>query len=86
MRRYDVYGVGNALVDLEYHVAVEDLESLAIPKGLMTLVDQERQAVIVNGLGERECNRGSGGSAANTIIALSQLGGRAYFSGRVAGD
>ncbi len=86
MRRFDVYGVGNALVDLEYHVAVEDLESLSIPKGLMTLVDQERQAVLVSGLGERECNRGSGGSAANTIIALSQLGGRAYFSGRVAGD
>ncbi len=86
MRHYDVCGLGNALVDIEYHVDVDDLEALGIQKGVMTLVDEERQAAIVDRLGSHECNRGSGGSAANTIIAVSQLGGRAFYSCRVADD
>ena len=86
MRHYDVSGLGNALVDIEYHVDAEDLVALGIPKGVMTLVDEERQGAIVSRLGLRECNRGSGGSAANTIIAVSQFGGRSYYSCRVADD
>jgi len=86
MRQYDVCGLGNALVDIEYHVDVEDLVALGVPKGVMTLVDEARQAAIVERLGLRECNRGSGGSAANTIIAVSQLGGSSFYSCRVADD
>ncbi len=86
MRQYDVYGLGNALVDIEYHVDVEDLAALGIQKGVMTLVDEQRQSAIVDRLGSQEANRGSGGSAANTIIAVSQLGGRAFYSCRVADD
>jgi sugar/nucleoside kinase (ribokinase family) len=86
MRQYDVYGLGNALVDIEYHVDVEDLAALGIQKGVMTLVDEQRQSAIVDRLGSQEANRGSGGSAANTIIAVSQLGGKAFYSCRVADD
>jgi sugar/nucleoside kinase (ribokinase family) len=78
MRKYDVYGLGNALVDIEYHVDVDDLLALDIQKGVMTLVDEQRQSAIVERLGSQECNQGSGGSAANTIIAVSQLGGKAF--------
>ena len=86
MKHYDVCGLGNALVDIEYHVDVDDLAALEIPKGVMTLVDEGRQAAIVSRLGSHECNRGSGGSAANTIIAVSQLGGSAFYACRVAND
>ena len=86
MRQYDVYGLGNALVDIEYHVDVDDLSALNIQKGVMTLVDEARQSAIVDCLGSQEANRGSGGSAANTVIAVSQLGGRAFYSCRVAND
>jgi sugar/nucleoside kinase (ribokinase family) len=86
MRHYDVCGLGNALVDIEYHVDVDDLEALGIQKGVMTLVDEARQAAIVTRLGSLECNRGSGGSAANTVIAVSQLGGRGFYFCRVAND
>ncbi|MHB8865754.1 MAG: adenosine kinase [Pirellulaceae bacterium] len=86
MRRYDVYGLGNALVDIEYHVDVDDLTSLNIQKGVMTLVDEQQQCAIMERLGSQECNRGSGGSAANTIIAVSQLGGKTFYSCRVAND
>ncbi|MBM4089960.1 MAG: adenosine kinase [Planctomycetes bacterium] len=86
MSDYDVYGVGNALVDMEFEVTAQQLNELNIGKGAMTLVDEAQQARIVEHLGSQETHRGSGGSAANTLIAVSQLGGRAFFSGRVAND
>lgn len=86
MATYDVYGMGNALVDIEYEVTPEQLSELTIEKGVMTLVDEPQQTLIVERLGGHEMNRGSGGSAANTIIAVSQLGGKAFYSCRVADD
>lgn len=86
MQKYDVYGLGNALVDIEYEVTPEQLQALGIDKGVMTLVDRERQANIVSRLNGAERNKGSGGSAANTIIAVSQFGGNAFYSCRVADD
>ncbi len=86
MAKYDVYGIGNALVDLEYEVTADQLSELNIEKGVMTLVDEPQQTQIVARLGAHESNRGSGGSAANTIIAVSQLGGQAFYSCRIAND
>ena len=86
MTKYDVYGVGNALVDIEFEVTPEQLSDLNIDKGAMTLVDELRQAEIVRALGSQESNRGSGGSAANSVIAVSQFGGRAFYSCHVADD
>mgnify|MGYP000241742329 FL=1 len=50
MNKYHVYGLGNALVDTEIEVTDQDLERLAIEKGLMTLVDEERQHFLINNL------------------------------------
>ena len=86
MERYHVYGIGNALVDMEYEVEHEDLEALGIDKGVMTLVDEVQQLAIMEHLADRPHERGSGGSAANSIIAVSQLGGRAFYSCKVAND
>ena len=86
MRKYDVYGLGNALVDIEYEVTPEQLNALSIEKGVMTLVDEDRQANVVAKLNGAERNMGSGGSAANTIIAVSQFGGDSFYSCRVAAD
>ena len=86
MRKYHVYGIGNALVDMEYEVDVGDLEKLRIDKGVMTLVDEAHQIEIMQHLAEHHHQKGSGGSAANTAIALSQLGGSAFYSCKVAND
>ena len=86
MSRYDVYALGNALVDMEYEVTVEDLLHLQIDKGVMTLVDEAHQLRIMEHLRERHHQRGSGGSAANSVIALCQLGGRGFYSCKVADD
>ena len=86
MARYHVYGIGNALVDMEYEVDPKDLETLGIDKGVMTLVDEAKQLEIMLHLAAHHHARASGGSAANTIIGLSQLGGRGYYSCKVADD
>ncbi len=86
MAKYDVYGIGNALVDMEYEVEVVDLEALGIDKGVMTLVDEECQLRMMDHLAAHTHQRGSGGSAANSMIAVSQFGGTSFYSCKVAGD
>ncbi len=86
MRKYHVYAIGNALVDMEYEVDVSDLEKLRIDKGVMTLVDAAHQTEIMEHLREHHHQKGSGGSAANSVIAVSQLGGKAFYSCKVAND
>lgn len=86
MRKYHVYGIGNALVDMEYEVEVSDLEKLRIDKGVMTLVDEEQQIEIMEHLQQHHHQKGSGGSAANSMIAVSQFGGKGFYSCKVAND
>lgn len=85
-KKFDVYGIGNALVDMEFEVSADFLKSASIEKGLMTLVDEPRQAEIINTLHGTQHKRSCGGSAANTMIAISQFGGRSFYSCKVASD
>ena len=88
MTSYDVYGVGNALVDKEFEVDDAFFEKNNIEKGLMTLVDLDQQQrileVLTHDYGIKK--RAGGGSAANTLYALSQFGGNAFLSCKVAND
>jgi sugar/nucleoside kinase (ribokinase family) len=84
--RYDVYGLGNALLDIECEVAPELLHDLGIDKGVMTLLDEDSQNKILGRLDGHPMKRTCGGSAANTMIAISQFGGKAFYSCKVAKD
>lgn len=86
MTRYDVYGLGNALVDIECEVTPELLQELEIEKGVMTLIEEDRQHEILGRLNGHPLKRGCGGSAANTVIAVSQFGGSGFYSCKVADD
>lgn len=86
MTRYDVYGLGNALLDIEFEVSPEVLQDLGIDKGVMTLLDEESQNQILSHLDGADKKRSCGGSAANTLIAVSQFGGKAFYSCKVADD
>lgn len=86
MKDYDVYALGNALVDIEYHVEPRQLVSMGIDKGVMTLIDEHQHNHLVNHLGDSHEKMACGGSAANSLIALAQMGGQAFFSCRVADD
>ncbi len=86
MKEFDVYSLGNALVDIEYHVEPHQLNSMGIDKGLMTLIDEHQHNHLVNFLGDSHEKMACGGSAANSLIAIAQMGGLCHFSCRVAED
>jgi sugar/nucleoside kinase (ribokinase family) len=88
MARYDIYGMGNALLDTEVEIDDGFLARLGIQKGMMTLVDAGRQQELLTALTQHSAahKRASGGSAANSIIAAQYFGSRTFFSCRVAHD
>ena len=86
MSRYNVYGVGNALVDMEYEVSEAELQKLGVEKGVMTLIEQSRQQELLELLKDYSGKQASGGSAANTVISVAQLGGKAFYSCKVSDD
>ena len=82
--KYDVLGIGNAIVDVLAQVDDAFLDSEGLAKGGMALIDADRAAALGNTIdSEREL---SGGSVANTMVGLSDLGGRAAFIGKVGTD
>jgi sugar/nucleoside kinase (ribokinase family) len=87
-KRYHVYGVGAALVDTEIHVTDADLVTMGVEKSLMTLVDKEREKYLLDCLTGHlvYSKRTSGGSTANAIIAIAQLGGQTFYSCKVGDD
>ena len=86
MKKFDVYAIGNALVDIEYHATSHQLLEMEIEKGVMTLIDEQRQNSLIAQLGESHESMTCGGSAANTIIALAQMGARTHLDCRVSSD
>lgn len=86
MKQYNVYGVGNALVDFQARVSDETLLKLDFPKGIMTLVDEATQQRVLGHIDHASVTRCAGGSAANTIIGIAQFGGNAAYVGKVAND
>ncbi len=86
--RFDVYAIGNALVDAEYRITDDFLNRHGIAKGQMTLVEEAPQQALIRALDSEFGleKRASGGSAANTIIAVAAFGGRSFYSCKVASD
>jgi sugar/nucleoside kinase (ribokinase family) len=82
----DVFGVGNALVDILALVEDDFVLNHGLHRGGMTLMDSETQGGILHDLEHNSLQMRSGGSAANTMIAIAQSGGKAYYSGKVAKD
>lgn len=84
--KFDVLGVGNALVDIQAEIDEALLTRLSIDKGIMTLVDDQQQAKVLGELNGRPLHRCAGGSAANTIVAMADFGGSAAYVGKVGSD
>lgn len=86
MPKYNLYALGNALVDFEFELDEAKLSHLGIDKGVMTLIDEDRHHTLVSELAPHEVKKACGGSSANTAIAVSQFGGHSFYSCRVAND
>lgn len=83
-RSLDVVGIGNAIVDVLVSSDDAFLEKHGLNKGGMALVDAEQARALYEAAGPGL--ETSGGSAANTLAGLAQLGVRAGFIGRVRDD
>jgi sugar/nucleoside kinase (ribokinase family) len=81
---FDVLGIGNALVDVLSHEDDHFVERLALNRGAMTLIDEERAHALYDAMGP--AIEISGGSAANTMVGVASFGGRAGYIGRVRND
>jgi adenosine kinase len=82
--RYDVLGIGNAIVDVIARAEDDFLVAHGMHKGTMALIDEKRAQKIYKAMGAAA--ESSGGSAANTIVGVASFGGRAAFVGKVKND
>lgn len=85
-KSYNIYGMGNALVDIVTEVSEAFLKENKIEKGLMTLIDEERQNQLIKAIDLKSSNIQCGGSAANTVIGAKQFGAKCFYSCKVASD
>ncbi len=88
MAKYNIYGIGAALVDTEVTVSDKFLNDAKIDKGVMTLVDESRQRELLDALSSENLKliKKCGGSVCNSLVAAASLGAHAFFSGKVADD
>src|SRR5690349_25141501 len=82
--RYDVLGIGNAIVDVIARAEDDFLVAQGMHKGTMALIDEARAQAIYAAMGP--ATESSRGSAANTIVGVASFGARAAFVGKVKED
>ena len=80
----DVIGIGNAIVDVLAFTTDSFLESYSLNKGNMTLINETQAEEIYSKM--LSSIETSGGSVANTLAGIAQLGGNTAFIGRVKND
>ncbi|RMD85421.1 MAG: adenosine kinase [Candidatus Dadabacteria bacterium] len=86
MQKKGVFGIGHALVDIIVRVSFQQLDGLADYKGEMRLVSEEDQKKMLSTISSLDQSLVSGGSMANSVIVVSQLGGDAYYCGALGDD
>ena len=84
MKKFQVVGIGNAMVDVLARAEDSFLTEAGIGKGIMQLIDMPRAVDLYSRIGPAK--EISGGSAANTIAGVAHLGGRTAYVGKVKDD
>lgn len=83
---YDVFGLGNPLVDTVIKVAEEKISELDLTKGSVNFVDEKTATDILNKLKNEEIGLKPAGDVVNTMMGIANLGGKAVFCGKVGDD
>ncbi len=84
MNRYQVVGIGNAIVDVLAQSNDTALDLMGITKGIMQLVERERAETLYGAMKDR--TEAPGGSVGNTVAGVGSLGLTTAFIGRVRDD
>ena len=83
-KKIDLVGVGNAIVDIVTNIDDEFLKKNRLQKGSMNLINLENSNKLLKNC--KIIKQISGGSAANTVVSLANLGNNVEFIGRVKND
>lgn len=86
MAKYDVLGIGNALMDTLFEVDDKAIDDLALKKGAIIFHDESGMMNVLSYLAGLSPKRSPGGSVANTISGLANMGSRVAFCGMVGND
>ncbi|MGK0289368.1 MAG: sugar/nucleoside kinase (ribokinase family) [bacterium] len=86
MKEFDVFGLGNPLIDVLLPVEDQFLDDLGVDKNTMCLVDQDRQQVILEKAKDLPKKVALGGSCGNTVVSMAQLGSKTAFCGKAGND
>jgi sugar/nucleoside kinase (ribokinase family) len=82
MSHYDIYAIGNALVDSEYEVSDALLQSMGVDKRHMTLIDTPRRAELLHHVKAMTPRQTGGGSAGNTVVPWPNSAARLFIPAR----
>jgi sugar/nucleoside kinase (ribokinase family) len=83
---FDVFGMDNALFDIQAEISDALLQTLGLEKGSMVLLGAEQQQEIVPKIYTHIVHTEAGGSAANTMSGVALLGGTTCFTSRIGND
>tara|TARA_B100000768_G_scaffold120335_1_gene111334 strand:+ start:1230 stop:1565 length:336 start_codon:yes stop_codon:yes gene_type:complete len=88
MKKYDIFGIGTTLLYTEIIVTDDFLAEQGVGRGLMSLVDEERQDHLIKAPHEQTTHvkKVCGGSACNCIVAVISFGADTFYAGKVASD
>jgi len=83
-KKVDLIGLGNAIVDIIVNIEDEFLEINNLEKGSMNLINSDESQRLLGNC--KVIKQISGGSSANTVVCLAELGNHVQFIGRVKND
>ena len=86
MKTVDVVSICNALVDILVSVQDSDIERLNLTKGIMHLVDDEKQKALIDDFHTQAATTELGGSSLNAIRTLAAIGCKTAFAGMIGQD
>jgi len=84
--KYDVFGIGSALIDFLVEVDNGELLELNLKKGQFHLIDEEGSKILLEKIKKHPVKISPGGSSANTLYGVAALGGNVVFCGKVGRD
>lgn len=83
---YDVFCIGNALVDITMNVPDSFILANKLEKGRMTLVNEETQKKLLETIQKLPVKKSPGGSSSNVSLGVACLGGKSLFAGKIGAD
>ena len=86
MKKYDVFGIGSALMDFLIEMEDHELLEMDLKKGEMHLIDEEKSKELLKKLNNYSVKTAPGGCSANALAGVAVLGGNAVFCGKVGQD